>query len=310
MKDMRKNGIVTIRRGLKKARIPIDGKGYVPKWAIAEHYNLYGRRSDGQKTDIRVLPNYGLTPELIADWWFDPNCMDIQDVDTRGAAWYSVPRTIRGRKRAALKRIPIIADDPKEATRIRKEHSKSFTAEQLEKQADLGLILEIRDSLSDCTGYYIRKQKGVAIPRIIYEKGTSPDGIVHEMVHHQRVVDGRTAFPTSRHTKKLKERRYAHSDFDAIERKEERETVAETQIRMSGGPVSIRDQSGYYDTIPGVDPRKAYLADRKRMNPNGKPITGKKTIKQMEKEYSNTYIARARIQSQNVRKRGTGKTRE
>lgn len=287
---------VTVRRGMRTYTIPVDSDGHVPLWAIVQRYQEVGDYRDRDDTDPCLLST-PLTPEEIADWWADPSVCDIIGVDDKDPPIYSVPLSIRGKKRKALKNIAVIA--PKEESdRIKKILADSFTAEELEAMSGgRSLMMRTEEHLHDCTGYYLRRQNGVEVPQIVLEEGTTPDGIVHEAVHHLRVTDGRTAFPTKGQVLDPEYSRYPRSKKDEIVRLEETQTVAETVARTRIDPV----QSGYYDSIPGKSSRSAYLRDQEIIS-EGRALKGRAAIKAAEANYDRTSISRAIISS-NRRKR-------
>ena len=269
--------------------IPVGKDGYVPLEAMVRRFHEKGDLSDADSTDGRVLPRH-LTPDQIRGWWADPSSCDIEGVDTEDSDIYSVPASIRGRKRRALKRIAVLADR-KESDRIKKVLARSFTAEELEEIAsDRSVIVSTAPNLRDCTGFYLRRQEGVSVPMIVLEEGTTEDGIVHEAVHHLRVAQGRTSFPTKNGVLNPGYRRMpktARTDFIG---REEKETVAETVARTTVDPV----ESGYYQRIPGAGSRSAYLHDQ-RVISGSKSLKGKAAIRAVQQNYDRTSISRAII---------------
>ena len=269
--------------------IPVDDSGHVPFEEIVRRFHEKGDLDDARTTDSRTLPRI-LTPEQICEWWADPSICDIEGVDTEGSDIYSVPLSIRGRKRKALMRIAVLADR-KESDRIKKVLAKSFTAEELEEMAGgRSLIVSTIPHLRDCTGFYLRRQDGVPVPQIVLEDGTTDDGIVHEAVHHLRVVEGRTSFPTENGVLDAGYRRLSKQERNGIMGQEERETVAETVARTVVDPV----ESGYYQRIPGSSSRSAYLHDQ-RVISGSKALKGKAAIRAVQENYDRTSISRAII---------------
>jgi hypothetical protein len=84
--------------------IPVGKDGYVPEREIVRRYQEVGDFSDSNTDDSLILPRK-LTPQEIEQWWEDPSVCDIEGIDTKDSDIYSVPLSIRGRKRKALKRI-------------------------------------------------------------------------------------------------------------------------------------------------------------------------------------------------------------
>ena len=269
--------------------IPVGDDGFVPFDALVERYHTAGDFRDSAKDSGRILPNR-LTPDQAAEWWDDPSSCDIDGIDTKGSELYSVPFSVRGRKRKALKKVAFIGDR-KEGDRIKRILADSFTADELELMtAGDSLIVSTQPRLADCTGYYLRKQDGVSVPRIVLEEGTTTDGIVHEAVHHLRVADGRTSFPTKNGRLKRGFSEKPKAVRDAVVGREESETVAETVARTRVDPV----ESGYYERIPGMSSRSAYLADQEMLS-GSKALKGTKAIETVQRNYDRTTISRAII---------------
>ena len=200
--------------------IPVGKDGYVPEREIVRRYQEVGDFSDSNTDDSLILPRK-LTPQEIERWWEDPSVCDIEGIDTKDSDIYSVPLSIRGRKRKALKRIAVLSDR-KESDRIKKILADSFTAEELERMADeRSLMVSVQPHLRDCTGFYLRRQDGVPVPEIVLEEGTTPDGIVHEAVHHLRVREGRATFPTRNGVLDPAYRRLPKDERDRIVGREE-----------------------------------------------------------------------------------------
>lgn len=278
-------------KGIRRARkdIPVGKDGKVPFGAIVRRFHEIGSRRDADSTDAKVLPRE-LTPSQIEGWWNDPSVCDIDGVDTEDPEIYSVPFTIRGRKRTALSKIAVLADR-KESARIKKVLADSFTAEELEAMASgIPLMISSEGHLRDCTGFYLRRQEGCPVPQIVLEEGTTPDGIVHEAVHHLRAVDGRTAFPTRNGVLDPSYRKLPKSERNRIVSKEEKETVAETVARTPIDSV----ESGYYGHVPGHSSRGAYLHDQDVLS-RSKALKGKAAIRAVEENYERTSISRAII---------------
>ena len=279
------------RRGRRPKGIPVGKDGYVPEREIVRRYQEVGDFSDSNKDDSVILPRK-LTPQEIEQWWEDPSVCDIEGIDTKDSDIYSVPLSIRGRKRKALKRIAVLSDR-KESDRIKKILADSFTAEELERMADeRSLMVSVQPHLRDCTGFYLRRQDGVPVPEIVLEGGTTPDGIVHEAVHHLRVREGRATFPTRNGVLDPAYRRLPKDERDRIVGREERETVAETVARTRIDPV----ESGYYDRIPGQLSRAAYLHDQEVIS-GSKALKGRAAVKAAERNYERTSISRAIMSS-------------
>jgi hypothetical protein len=154
------------------------------------------------------------------------------------------------------------------------------------------LMVSVQPHLRDCTGFYLRRQNGVPVPEIVLEEGTTPDGIVHEAVHHLRVREGRASFPARNGVLDPAYRRLPKDERDRIVGREERETVAETVARTRIDPV----ESGYYGRIPGQSSRAAYLHDQEVIS-GSKALKGRTAVKAAERNYERTSISRAIMSS-------------
>ncbi len=271
--------------------IPVGSDGYVPKKEMVKRFHEAGSLRDSDHDASVILPSK-VTPEQIAEWWEDPSVCDIEGIDTSDAECYTVPLSVRGKKRKALKRIAVIADK-KENARIKKVLADSFTADELELMTQgNSLVVSVEPRLGDCTGYYLRRQEGVSVPEIVLEENTTPDGIVHEAVHHLRAVEGRSAFPTKRGMLDKGYSKLSKTKRDGIVGREEKETVVETIARTKVDRV----ESGYYDHVPGQSSRAAYLHDREVVS-GSKALKGRAAIKAAERNYASTSISRAIISS-------------
>lgn len=277
-------------------RIPVGEDGYVPFDALVERYHQKGDFRDSGRTASKVLPSR-LTPDQASAWWNDPSSCDIEGIDTEDSLLYTVPFSIRGRKRRALRKIAFIGN-PKEGERVKTVLADSFTADELERMTSgRSLIISSESRLEGCTGYYLRRQEEVPVPRIVLEEGTTPDGIVHEAVHHLRAVDGRTSFPTRNGVLKNGYPEMSSKARKRIVGKEEKETVAETVARTCVDPV----ESGYYERIPDTDSRSAYLRDQETIS-DFKALKGKAAIRAVQQSYDRTTISRAIISGTRRRK--------
>ena len=292
------NGIVKVRRGRQTYEIPVDRDGFVPAWALIARFQEVGDRRDRMGTSKLKHPPK-VKPEQIVDWWADPSGSDIEGIDTRDSPMYSVPISIRGKKRSALSNVAVISDKA-ESDRIKKVLAESFTAEELgEMTAGGSFYIKVVPHLRDCTGFYLRRQEGVTVPSITLEYGTTPDGIVHEVVHHLKAVEGRSAFPTDPDGSLEKNfHRCSREEKDSMVRTEERETVLETVARTR----IDRNPSGYYDTVPGKDGDAAYMHDQLLVS-GGKIVKGKQAKRACQRYYYETDICDALIANSAKRKK-------
>ena len=294
-------------------QIPVDENGFVPRWALAQRFQEVGDYDHDVGVEDEVVLRGDLTPEEVIDWWLDPSCCDIEGIDDIDPEIYDVSSLPR-EQQMVQKKLAIVSD-PKQQAYIRKVLAASFTIEELEIMSRNGSIVIY--TMPDCggaTGCYWRMQDGKEVPLIVLEDGCSPDGIVHEAVHHLRAVDTnrkgklRTAYPTDAEGRldAVSYNRLPQKAQDDILEKEERLTVAETDVRTS------RDvnHSGYYDGTEG-DPRQAYIEDRRILTdmPPDAPesaiprLTGKAAKDAVTRNYEYSNIAFARILSRDVKKK-------
>lgn len=308
---------VWVRRGIRRYKIPIDAQGFVPIDAMVQRLQKAGGvQADLDDHPSRVLPQK-CTPQMIIDWWADPSSCDIDGIDTEDSPMYDVSGLKGQDMRDVQRKFAVISPDPDEAKRIRKILSESFTVDELRQMTNDGaLIIRTVPNMGDATGCYLRKQDGIDVPLILIEKNTTPDGIVHEVVHHARAVDEtrdgvlKTTIPTTPTGKfdkvrmLLKGRRKA----EEIIEEEERQTVAETVVRTK----TDRNPSGYYDGVPGrVDPRTAYVDDRRILTGTSADVPekyiprlkGESAKRAVEKGYSYTNVARAEILGRSTEKK-------
>lgn len=294
--------------------IPYGDDGYVPMYAIAQRFQEVGN-FDNDVNRGGVPVRYGpFTPEDIVDWWVDPSVCDIAGIDDSESSAYDVS-SLPPEQQVVQRRIAVLA--PKdEAARIRRIMAESFTPQEIEAMSRHGsFIIHTIPNGGDATGCYWRKQNGVEVPIIAVEQGCTPDGIVHEMVHHSRAVDNtrqgilRTPYPTDEEGRLIDDmiRCISPEDLASILEMEERLTVAETDVRTK----LDRSQSGYYDGVRGKSPRDAYRQDRHILTdtPPEVPdqaiprLTGRQARQAVLRNYAYSNIAEAQILSRNVRKR-------
>ena len=315
-----KTHFVWVRHGFMRYKIPIDSQGFVPLEALAQRFQEVGNvDADLDDRPVRVVPQK-CTPQMIVDWWADPSVYDIEGVDTPNSPMYDVSSVQGQQMREVQRRFAVIASEPDEAARIRRVLAESFTAAELREMTNNGaFVIRAIPNMGDATGCYLRKQDGIEVPLILIETKTTPDGIVHEVVHHARTADGtregilKTDIPT-RPDGKLDRIRLAlkgRKRTEEILEEEEKETVAETVVRTKTDPY----QSGYYEGVPGrVDPRTAYIDDRRILTGTRADVPerripqlkGESARRAVEKGYSYTNIARAEILGRSTEKKTKG----
>ncbi len=300
--------------GVGRVEIPVDDDGHVPMWVLAQRFQEVGDfDSDAFQGGVPVRKG-PFAPEDIIDWWLDPSVCDLEGLDDADPAAYDVSSLPR-EQQMVQRRIAVIA--PKEeADRIRGILASSFTISEIEMMSRHGsfVIHTIPDG-GQATGCYWRKQDGMEIPVIALESGCTPDGVVHEMVHHLRAVDDtrsgmlKTPYPMDEEGRLDAEyvRCLSPEELGSIVEAEERLTVAETDVRTKLDP----SQSGYYDGVRGKKPRDAYREDRRILTDSPPEIPdqaiprlrGKQARQAVLRNYAYSNIAESQILSRNVKKR-------
>lgn len=300
--------------GVGRVEIPVGPDGYVPMWVLAQRFQEVGDFDADVCTGGVPVRRGPFAPEDIVDWWLDPSVCDLEGLDDEESQAYDVS-SLPKEQRMVQRRIAVIA--PKaEADRIRSILASSFTIAEIEMMSRHGsfVIHTIPDG-GEATGCYWRKQDGMEIPVIALESGCTPDGVVHEMVHHLRAVDDtrsgmlKTPYPMDEDGRLDAEyvRCLSPEELGSIMEAEERLTVAETDVRTSLDP----SQSGYYDGVRGKKPRDAYREDRRILTDSPPEIPdqaiprlkGKQARQAVLRNYAYSNIAESQILSRNVKKR-------
>ena len=291
--------------------IPVDENGFVPKWALAQRFQEVGDYDSDVGVEDDVILFGDLTPEDVLEWWLDPSCCDIEGIDDQNPDIYDVS-SLPKEQQMVQKKLAIVSD-PEQQAYIRRILAASFSIEELEIMSRNGsIVIYTLPDCGDATGCYWRMQDGKEVPLVVLENGCTPDGIVHEMVHHLRAVDQnrkgmlRTTYPTDENGKfdARSFNKLPKEAQDEILEREERLTVAETDVRTT------RDSnpSGYYEDVGYSE---AYDEDRRILTgtPMDAPesaiprLTGKAAKDAVTRQYEYTNIAMANILSRDVKKR-------
>ena len=304
-------GTETVRVGLKKYEIPVDSDGLVPTWAIVSRFHelcdWQQRRDDINELDSDdepVLPPR-LTPREIAQWWADPSSMDIQGIDTADSEFYDVSCIDDPLMADLQSRIAIISDSRDESYRIRQAIADHFDYAELDEMTeDRSIIIQTVPDGGEAYGIFMKRQKGLPTPIIIYEAGASVDTIVHEMVHFLRTMKSRrggpasTAFPMDDDGELDLDAidRMGQDDYERMMAIEETETVKETIVRRDKNT----KPSGYYDDVHnGKLPQQNLKEDVRILKGQdlNRRIRGKQAVKRVALEQDRTNIAMAEIKS-------------
>lgn len=285
-------------------KIPVDEDGFVPTSAIAARFldvtegtGRSDRRSvisDHSVNAKKILPNR-ITPEDIAEWWHAPNTMDIRDIDTRGSSMFD----LRGHmsKGAQEAHGKIAVDGPPEYRRMARDLiADSFTvAEQKALVKKGGLTIEIKELPDGTAARYYGKRDGMS-----YRLEVSPEhldvsgSMLHELVHHSRMVDETRDHILIR--SRSKSGKYVLLDPDDVAL-EEAATIMETLARQSDY-VDPDDASyhGYVDSCGNRKGLKFLKEDRELVagsaEPGSKGIRGRRARKKVIETFEDSNISR------------------
>ena len=300
---------VPVRVGWKTYYIPVDSHGYVPTWAIVSRFHEVCdsecRRNDLGSDDDRILPPR-LTPKEIAEWWADPSTMDISGVDTADAEFYDVSCIDDPIMADIQSRIAVISQSREEAERIRLAIAEAFDYAELDEMTEgRSFIIQTVPDGGDAYGVFMKRQKGIPTPILIYEAGASVATIIHEMTHFARTMPSRraagrasTAFPLTDDGEMDMDAisRMPREDVERMTAVEESDTVKEALLRT---PNNVQP-SGYYDDVHnGKSPTANQRIDQRILKgPANKMVrNGKQVVKRINLEKDRTMIAMAEIVS-------------
>lgn len=253
-----------------RGRIPVDGDGNVPRWAIYSHmldadrWSSTGKRrsvsADRAKAGPRIHAPQGemWTPdELEANgWWDSVNGSDLMGVDDGTSDAFRTFGHMDAGLRSVFSRIAVIAppDRQEEIVRIM---DGSFTRSELELMAREGLVIELGPYDHRYRGTYMAGDHDVGTPVVLLDEDFDPGVLVHELIHHLRALQGREQYDPS--------------------------IVAEAAVRTAS-PVT----PPYYDTVGGSE---AYARDLEVFAPKGRRLKGKRAIARAERMLPGTAIS-------------------
>jgi len=290
----------------RKYQIPIDSNGKVPKEEIAARYlNMSegarkGRQyrspvSDSGITAHIVLPA-DITPEGIKKWWAHPNTCDVQGIDTADSPLYDVKTLKKQGSKEYQKKIAVDGTE-REQKIVRKTIENSYTvAEQKNMVKKGGLVISVCDLDSERTGKaggYEGMRNGMSY-RIRVDKNHVGDGdtLLHETVHHSRMVDDSRDSPILKSRSKSDKLVSVYPVDVALE---EAATVAEALTRQSD--YRPPDDSGYYGLVSrstGKNAKKLIEEDRRMFvgssAPGSKGLKGQRAKKSVERGFSSSNI--------------------
>lgn len=286
----------TVMVGKKAVRIPIGEDGFVPEKDLLKRFDDWSAEDGGNPKSNRgwkdytnraevVLPKK-LTPKQAAQWWVNPGCCDIEDIDVPGKAKHNVQYLSRSQKKAQA-RIPIISTSSEEKA-VRHNLARSFTDEELETLGKSKAQIRVYPRTQKATGTYVPVSSTITVNR---QNAVEQSTITHESVHALRDHDkARTGI--------LK-----RSDSIVIE---ESMTVAEQLARSDSS-----DPSGYYWNCKVFDEKRrrwrnptnkeaVSMANEDHMlftNGRGKGLKGETAMNSVRKNWSKSNISRLSYKS-------------
>ena len=303
-------------------QIPIDPKtGKVPESALFERFvNVEEGDREGHIRNIaidlaqfsnkmNIQPKGGYTPEeLIKTGWYQhPNESDILGIDDPATSAMKIIEGLSKTGQEAGRKIAILTS-PESRQRIEKVLRENFTGAELKRAVkDRGIIITEANNLGPGVGgYYMGRQPGVDVPRIVLRPNSSEDTITHEFIHHERLTDptrkgvARTSFPVMEDGRRDPVMATLMGREDLVNL-EEAATVAEAAVRTRQPEVRPTGYYIYIDGSPGTHEavKEAYDHDRDVLTKNSKgqnkPKRGKNAVNAVNKNFSKTKISTLRV---------------
>jgi hypothetical protein len=208
-------------------------------------------------------------------------------------------------------RIEIIGSEDEKA-RIFRVIDEAFTEEERNimcRYSDVTVIV-LKKTLNP--GEYIHKKIGKSGPLIIIRQGARDDTIVHEFVHHLRVMDNnrigicRTPVAVNENGELIESIIHEKHKHD-IKAVEETATIAETTVRRH----SIGGVSGYFSKIKGISSNDAYIHDRLLLTESrSNSLRGEEAVDAVNRLFDRTKISDACISPEDTNGRTAKESRE
>lgn len=299
----------TVAVGGRKYKIPVDDRGYVPQYALAARFTNV-REGTGpkverrniatdQNTEAKTIYKGKLKPEDVKEWWARPNKSDVEGVDDIESTYFDLSALkTQGRKEAHGK-IAVVGGTKKDQEKIRKMLSESFTLKEQKEISKEGVTIEITDI--DDAGQYHGKRDGMTYLIRVNPDFLDDDTLLHETIHHSRMVD------PSRKTKLTSSRSKSRERVIMIDKDvslEEAATVAETAVRQ-GGYTASKNPSYYgilskdkkTDPFEMMREDRILLAGSSEVGSSG--LKGKRAISSVERNFENSHISDLNLKGYN-----------
>lgn len=282
---------VFLPKSKKRVKIPVDENGYVPERALINRVSNNSGSNDFDEQHSILIPNGKLTPRMVAAWWEDPGCCDIEEIDVRGK-----PRTDIGQrtgKDAEFQKKIVVYGTAEEEKRIRKLLDESFPDEK-DRKALVGkgkITVTARPLSSDRIG----ETDAVGSISLDRQRGMTTSTTVHEGSHMLRAKDETRKDPKTKSA--VQRKGWSASTRSNVE---ESLTVAEQLARREG-------TSGYYHFVPvkdketgrwrsPTDSEARTMCEQDRiLFSGGKQLDGDKAVESVSRNWSKSHIARLRI---------------
>lgn len=287
----------------KKYQIPVDDKGYVPSYALAARFtnvqegtgpNVERRNVViDQRSEAKKVLKGKLTPQDVKEWWARPNTTDIAGIDDPGSGLLELATLQSEGRKEAQGKVAVIGGTKKDQETIRKVLTNSFTIREQKEMFKNGMTVEIVKLKEGVAGEYHGRKDGMShLIRIDPENVGDGDTLLHEAVHHARLMD-------PKRKKILTKSRSLHPERIAVNKKdvslEEAATVSETLARQrdyqqpsNAGYYGIVHKNGKNAKIMISEDRNLY-AGSSETGSNG--LKGQRAITSVEKNFDKSNIA-------------------
>lgn len=282
---------VVLPKSGRKARIPVDENGFVPQGALIDRISSDSGSNDFDEHHSILLPNTKLTPKMVAAWWEDPGCCDIEEIDVIGRPRNNIGD--RKGKDAEFQRSITVYGTEGEEKRIRKLMEEAFPDEKDRKALlSKGKIKVVARPLQSGVSGRTDTRTTIDLDR---RWGMTPSTVVHEGSHMLRQKDGSRKDPKT----KTAVKRRGWSDY-TTSNVEESLTVAEQLSRRES-------VSGYYMYVPVKDKEtgrwrnpttgeaKMMAKQDRKLFSKGKALTGDEAVRSVSENWSRSHIARLRV---------------
>lgn len=250
---------------------------------------------------IHRKPQGGWTPEKIVEigWWQHPNECDLVGIDDTGAGELATIIAEASKTAQNVGKQLVMLMPEESASRVRRILARNFNASELKKAVKAsGVIIMEGNPGRGAAGCYIHpyEYSSVKTPIIILRPGWNEGTLTHEFIHHLRMSDvtrgGLTRSPLKFNGKGelVSSSKYeSNKEYNACHNLEEACTVAESYVRA----YEIVNPSGYYakTTAHGDNLFERSEHDRKILQPDSKPLKGRKAEKRTSDEFDKTSIS-------------------